>query len=513
MKLKLFFAILFLSGSTQAQVAGDYDNSFGTNGKVVVSDPPSSKVKLSNIAVQSDGKIVVVNKKGNLDTQFHIQRFLSDGTKDLSFGTNGISSITLPSYTVSLKNITIQPDGKILAGGDVYPNAFNSDHYCGIVRLNPNGSLDTTFGNGGKVTFAYSSYANASDEINKIVVQPDGKILTAGMSYDGTKGSFAVARLNADGSFDTGFGTGGKQVKSFPATIASVVYNVKVLPNGNILLAGTIGNSFGLVKLMPNGDFDTSFNTTGAKSYASDLTGNYSVMTFLPDQSMIFAGVTSSGQNKYFKFNSNLQLDPAFGTGGTVTTGTSSGNYQESGVSRMVTDNEGRIFALGRINGPGSVLLFSVTCFTPNGAIDNSFATNGRLVINHGYLTNGPFDCILQADQKLLISGYITNDQYSTLSDGFLNRFHTQMSVLGTAEKNKISEFTVFPNPVKDIVTIGHLDKKIFNQSIEIVDGTGKLILQQRAQHETEKIDISHLSSGIYYIKIGSELSKKVIKK
>lgn len=513
MKLKLFLASALVAGLMNAQTAGDYDTSFGTNGKIIETGATNpSKLIFSKMALQPDGKILVIARGAISGAQFNIFRYLPNGTKDTSFGTNGSVNITFGAYTASPSEIVLQEDGKILIGGAVYPLINSQERHCGIVRLNADGTPDTSFGDMGRTTFLFESRSEPIDEINRIVVQPDGKIITGGGSYDGTTNRFAVARLNANGSIDTGFGNNGKQIKLFTVGSPSSVHNMKLLSNGNILLAGNVGNNFGLVKLLPNGTFDTTFNTTGFKTFTSNLTGNYSTSTFFPDNSIMFAGVNSAGQNRFYKFNADLQPDTTFGTAGNLSLNYS-GSTQESNVSKLLLDNDGRIFAVASTYFPGSVLVTTVFCLTSTGSLDNSFSGDGKLAINHGYSTTSPSTGILQADHKLLISGYVSNDQFTSVRDGFFTRIHTQMSVLGTGDTKKKSEFAVYPNPAKDVVTINHLDKTLLNQNIEVVDATGKLVLKQPVQHENEKLNIAHLNTGVYYIKIGNQVSKKVIKK
>nr|WP_315028431.1 T9SS type A sorting domain-containing protein [uncultured Chryseobacterium sp.] len=513
MKLKLFLASVLVAGLMNAQVAGDYDTSFGTNGKIIETGSTNpSRLMFSKMVLQPDGKILVIARGAISGSQFNIFRYLPNGAKDTSFGTNGSVNVVFGAYTAVPSDLVLQEDGKILIGGSVYPLFNSQERHCGIVRLNSDGTSDTSFGDMGRTTFLYESRSEPMDVINKIVVQPDGKIITGGGSFDGTTNRFAVARLNANGSIDTGFGNNGKQIKLFTVGSPSSINNIKLLSNGNILLAGNVGNNFGLMKLLSNGTFDPSFNTTGTKTYTSNLTGNYSTSTFFPDNSIMFAGVNSSGQNRFYKFNADLQPDTTFGTAGNLSLNYS-GSTQESNVSKLLLDNEGRVFAVASTYFPGSVLVTTIFCLTANGSLDNSFSGDGKLAINHGYSTTSPATGILQADHKLLISGYVSNDQFTSVTDGFFTRLHTQMSVLGTSETKKKVEFAVYPNPAKDVVILNHLDKTLLNENIEVVDASGKLVMKQTVQHENEKLNISHLNTGVYYIKIGNHVSKKVIKK
>lgn len=218
-----FVSSLFLS--TGAFAATSIDTTFGVNGRSV----PELGVATSqaNAAIlQTDGKIVVVGTTPALASpqsavpdalinhDFLIARFKADGSLDSQFGSNGIVKIDVSSGEDQATAVAQQADGKLVVAGYAAAN-LNNDFDFAIVRLNADGTLDTSFGTGGKVTanFGYddpagSHYPRGSDRAASLLLTADGKITVGGLS-NGIAFSSIVARWLPDGSPDLAFGTAG----------------------------------------------------------------------------------------------------------------------------------------------------------------------------------------------------------------------------------------------------------------------------------------------------------------
>jgi len=182
------------------------------------------------------------------------------GVLDPTFGTGGVVSSSLGA-TTSANAVTTDPnDGKIVVAG--YYGESNLKGRFGVARYNPDGSLDTSFGGGGEVTYAANTASGALD----VVVQPDGKVLAAGDS----SGHFVVVRFNHDGSLDNTFGKRGAATTTIFSKNFERIYALALQPDGKIVAAGTTGppNSTGsreivLVRYNPDGTLDTSFGQGG----------------------------------------------------------------------------------------------------------------------------------------------------------------------------------------------------------------------------------------------------------
>ena len=169
------------------------DPSFGTNGIVIPYFGSLGFVDYS-AALQSDDKIVAVGEYGGKPNgyKYTLARFNNDGSLDTTFGTNGLtitdfSDISDVNYNF-LGNqshfLAIQPDGKLVVAGDT------SDGHFFLACFNSNGSLDTTFGTAGEITTAFGT----ADDVRSVVLQPDGKIIAAGSTTNGTNTGIALAR-------------------------------------------------------------------------------------------------------------------------------------------------------------------------------------------------------------------------------------------------------------------------------------------------------------------------------
>ncbi|TML90975.1 MAG: hypothetical protein E6G06_10885 [Actinobacteria bacterium] len=180
---------------------GDLDPTFGTNG--VVSFDLGANGHFGQPAVLPDGRIVV---PGTFQTSFdppHItlRGLNANGTPDATFGDKGVVD-TFVGYASTAELVVRQPDDKLLVGGSVsFVAGMPPPTELGLLRYLPNGTLDASFGNGGVVVSDLGSY----DAIVAVVLQPDGKIVAVS---DGSHGTLVV-RLNPDGSADTTFGWAG----------------------------------------------------------------------------------------------------------------------------------------------------------------------------------------------------------------------------------------------------------------------------------------------------------------
>jgi len=214
---------------------GSLDTTFDTDGKVTT--PIGSRSDTAyGVVLQSDGKIVAAGYSFNgSDNDFAIVRYNTNGSLDTTFDTDGKVTTPIGSRSEIAFSVVLQSDGKIVAAGSS-DNGSNYDF--AIVRYNTDGSLDTTFDTDGKVTTPIGS---RSDTAYGVVLQSDGKIVAAGYSFNGSDNDFAIVRYNTNGSLDTTFGTGGKVTT--PIGSGNEEANSVVLQSdGKIVVAGSSGN-------------------------------------------------------------------------------------------------------------------------------------------------------------------------------------------------------------------------------------------------------------------------------
>ena len=231
------FSLLIAVGAHPVVAAdGDLDTSFGTGGKVVTSFLGQDDF-VRSIAIQSDGKIVVAGetKNGTYD-EFALARYNPDGTLDTSFGNSGGKMITNSNNNGDhARSVAIQSDGKIVLAG-AGDNTGNDDF--ALYRYNTDGSLDSSFGTGGKV---FTAVGSGNDFAESVAIQSDGKIVVAGYSYNGSNDDFALVRYNTDGSLDTSFDSDGKVTTDFGAG-SDVANSVAIQSDGKIVAAGNSKN-------------------------------------------------------------------------------------------------------------------------------------------------------------------------------------------------------------------------------------------------------------------------------
>ncbi len=267
---------------------GSIDSSFDTNGTIKTLAGENSHA----IAIQPDDKILIEGyNKGNVLTL----RYLSDGTPDASFGNHGVVETSFGSGVSSGNAIAVQPDGKIVVAG-------RTDEAILLGRYNSDGSLDQTFGKGGKVL---TDIAVGVDNISDIVLQPDGKIVAAGTTDipgDLEDSVYtAVLRYLPDGSLDKSFGSNGSTVNKRPANAALKV--VALQNDGKIVTAGSIYDATATVvhflaeRYTKDGGIDSSFGDNGYTITAMDYSDAAKGVIIQGDGKIVLAGSTYNGKS------------------------------------------------------------------------------------------------------------------------------------------------------------------------------------------------------------------------
>lgn len=352
------------------------------------------------------------------------------GTLDSTFGINGKQIISITQGDNG-QAVAIQSDGKIVAAGYVeYSNSKGKDF--ALVRLNKDGSVDNSFGSSGIVT---TDFGSGNEKATSLVIQADGKIIVAGYLQNNYS---AIARYNIDGSLDNSFGTGGK-ISGNSNSIENIA-TIAIQPDGKFIVAGSVWNSttkesdFGLQRYNSNGTIDNTFGTTG-KVVTVFGTDYDEIMSLVIQQNgkILVSGYTATSASKYnfalARYNSNGSLDNSFGTGGKVST--SVGSRYEIAFSSGVQD-DGKIVAAGYIYNANSTQSFALVRYNVDGTIDNSFGSNGKVITDFGTNnTNLGRSLLIQPDGKLMLGGY-TATSYAYSADFALVRYNPNGSVDST---------------------------------------------------------------------------------
>lgn len=219
---------------------GSLDSDFESDGKVTT-DIGSAEENALSLALQSDGKIIVGGLSGSFgSTEMTLLRYNSDGSLDTTFSSDGIATINFAPNNESANSVAIQSDGKIITAG--YADLGGQVVFA-LIRLNSNGALDTTFDSDGKVS---TSFASFYDEATSVAIQSDGKIITSGYSNNGGIFSFATARYNINGSLDATFESDGKITTTFGSS-DDAAKSVVIQSDGKIITAGYSDSGSGYV--------------------------------------------------------------------------------------------------------------------------------------------------------------------------------------------------------------------------------------------------------------------------
>ena len=326
---------------------GDLDSNFGEKG-MITTDFFGHGDFASNVAIQPDGRIIVV---GSIETDndldavdFALARYKQDGSLDKSFGNGGKISTDFFGERDTASAVAIQPNGKILVVGSTRHR--NSPNFA-LVRYKENGSLDESFGDGGKVT---TDFFGEFDEANDIALQPNGKIVVAGVARGEDTGAvdYALARYNEDGSLDESFGDGGKVITNY---MGCHTYGADLVlqPDGKMIVTGVACNDFALARFNEDGSLDESFGDGGWVTTDFFRDADYASSIALErDGKIIVSGsayITNVGQDfALARYNEDGSIDSSFGDEGKVMTDFFGNSNSANGVA---IHNDGNIVAVG----------------------------------------------------------------------------------------------------------------------------------------------------------------------
>ena len=393
---------------------GTLDNSFGNGGKITT-DLHGAYEQATALALQHDGRIVVAGSSSWQGGVFALARYNTDGTLDSTFGVSGTVTTQFDGGSAEIAAIRIQQDGKIVAAGS--GPGVNADF--ALARYNSDGTLDISFGNGGRVLTDLTPSTVSYDHALAVALQRDGKIVAGGSTSSLTPLDFALVRYNPDGSLDASFGNGGKEITSFGPDRNDTIHALEVQQDGRILAAGESrpspccnGNNFALARYYPDGTLDPDFGIKG--KLTTDIAGRDDIALSLalqPDNKFVAAGLAyvSSYNSPDFalvRYNLDGSLDPDFGNGGKVTTD----NTEKATTVTVQVD--GKIVAGGSANsGETRSSDFATVRYQSNGKIDTSFGAGGIVTTDFDSGNDdSSHDLIIQQDGRIVLVGVTSGE-------------------------------------------------------------------------------------------------------
>lgn len=426
----LLCAALALPGAHAAP--GDLDLNYGIAGRSFAPVAGADNAFGEAAALQADGKIVIAGRCQVLSTgttHFCAIRLQSNGYFDLDFNLTGNKLVFAAPGSVEIpRAVAIQPDGKIVIAGQCGADPSPTDT-C-VVRLLSDGSADNSFGTSGKVKFNFGTvgvqYAYA------VSVLPGGKLLLGGHCRGSGVGTVGVCvmRLNADGSLDTTFAGGGRTIAS-ASLLGENLSAMLVRPDGRIVIAtecnvALVGTSWDVCvsQLTAAGAWDTTFNGTGTLQLHVDAQNRKPRLALQADGKLIVAWLCSGGtpQSCAVRVDPDGVLDVDFAFLGSFPIPVPA-DIGEYGLKPLI-QSDGRIVIA--TSGPasstisGTIDFLSIRVLGDNGLMDSTYTGGGYKTV--GTASDRANDAVLLSDGRLVIAGSCDNGSAFTMCSVRLQR-------------------------------------------------------------------------------------------
>jgi uncharacterized delta-60 repeat protein len=379
-----------------AQNPGDLDPRFGVNGVALTSFGSHSSAEAAAVVIQPDAKIVVAGSASpdGLYSRFGVVRYQPDGTLDDGFGAHGVVTTVIGSNHAIPGAVVAQPDGKLVVAGGTYdPFEF------ALVRYTADGSLDASFGVSG---IAHTIRDPGAGEVSALVRLADGRLVVAGqLGFD-----LLVRRYLDNGAFDPTFGTDGEvTVSTKGCSVGCAINGLALQPDGRIVAAGATwkpesGYAFLLLRFAPDGSLDQSFGTGGIVITPVGGSAAARAVVVQPNGKIVADGWADSGF-ALVRYNADGSLDGGFGRGGMVV---------ESGgdsLQALVLQPDGKLVAAGSSYYYGP---FALARFNDDGSLDSTFGNNGSVYSQFRWLNcygaaGEATSVAIDADHNLVVAG------------------------------------------------------------------------------------------------------------
>lgn len=498
--------VLFFSAYIFAQQAVAFDPTFGVNGKVFFTEPKLYN-GIQSICVQADNKILICGTTDSSDKiRMFVKRLNPDGSFDNGFGQSS-SYIDKIQYSSTGNDMCLTPDGKILITGTSTEVIGGSENFF-IIKLLPNGTKDASFGNNGIfVSNLALSFFNKRNGGRKIKVDTNGNIFIGGaLSNSGNNPGIAIFKVTSTGHLDTQFGIGG--YRNFVFSFQDRFGDIAIQTDGKILLTGgtwTPDYTF-TMRFNPNGSIDSSFATNGKfiKAFNTNDQQARSILVTSDKKILVFGYEESSSAGDIFiyRLDSLGALDTTYGNNGYVSY--DCGVYDAPSSIVQLSDKS---IIINGTKMPGSnwgdVQLVS---FDSLGVLNTNFGNNGNFTYDINNSNDFSLCSIIQPDGKLLNAGYsdtahfvsrlFTND-YTNLKQTIVKKNNIQIfpnpandHIMINAQ-SEIKDYDLFDNRGISLKQSVSLENLTLNTS-KLIEGTYYLKISFEDSHfETFKIKIS----------------------
>jgi uncharacterized delta-60 repeat protein len=363
--------------------SGDLDAGFAGNGKKAINFGGTDAARA--VLVQPDGKILLAGGGGPASS-FCAARLRTNGTLDTTFGATGKRRIDFGADDESAWAGALQPDGKIVLAGDKRLQPA-------VVRLNRNGTRDTTFSGDGKKLFSWGPIGR----IQAVIVLSTGKLLLGGFSGP-EGGNMQVARMNPNGAIDTTFAKAGIATVDFGGDDFGLAMARQA--NGRIVIAGRSTTAGAVVaRLRTTGMLDPDFGDGGRVMIGP---GILRAVLVQPDRKLIVAGnANNPDEMTVTRLNPNGTLDAGFGNQGTASF--KFGNLANP-LDGAALQPDGKI-VVGGYSQDGEVV--AVARLTKTGTLDSTFGTAGKATVDFGVAMFG-HAVALQKNGRIVVAGQLS---------------------------------------------------------------------------------------------------------
>jgi uncharacterized delta-60 repeat protein len=503
--MKKIYKLLLVVLSTQSYSQdGALDISFGIGGKVITSI--NNDERANSLVIQGDGKIVVVGYTFSSISGNDVScvRYNIDGSIDNSFGINGIATFDIQTGSDDKStSVDIQSDGKLILCG--YSDD-GTDRSSLIMRLNTNGTIDTSFGTAGKVltNFTKTGASIRQDEYRVVKIHPlTGNIIAAGTSFTASNNSrMIIARYTPTGLLDNTFATGGKFIDlpetQVLANFLASIEDLAIKSNGKITLVGIEGGYFYLARLNNNGTMDTSFSGDG---FYDNYQGRMYGIELNNDDSIYFTGdIEPLPQTQVY----TGYIDGNGGGGSIAATPYNFGTAIDTYSYAIEKDNSGKLLVCGyHRNTTTGVNSFLVGRLLANRTTDATFGTNGFVTTTFTSTDSRAFDLKIQPNGRIVLAG---------VSGGKIALARYINGALSSTEfVNNHKSFQVYPNPTSSILNIEINESDNIGLEYKIIDLNSR-ILSKGILNKLGTIEVADLKTGIYIISIDGYKSVEFIK-
>jgi uncharacterized delta-60 repeat protein len=473
------------------------------------------------------------------------------GALDLTFGVNGVASTTVGTLRDDAQDMVIDQNGKIVVVGFSEVTLTNFDF--SVARFNANGTLDATFGTGGKTIINTGS---GGDEAYSVAIDASGRIYIAGLIWNGVVRNLGIVRLTAAGLPDNTWDGDGIWISGTP--YGEYINDIAIDPTGKIVIAGHGGlndDRIVVIRMTTSATYDGTFGTGGRMEFGSNSNSDGMAIAFDSNNKIILG---AKDEFVIYRINTNGTLDATFGSGGSITVNPT---INTDDLSDIAVDGSGNIVAVGH-GGPSLQADYIAVRVTSSGVVDNTFGTAGVSIISGGIIQDNGQAVAISSTGKIIIAGSSSDATGTFFSVVRLNANGTPDNSFGTSgvaivsgtnanngfgiglnatgniivagigdggpnndffvirllssATSGIAEMSqvqgrIYPNPANESFKLSLENEQDF--VLTVYDVTGKEEFNMSLVGQKEYVlDVSRLTAGVYYVIVRSAAGNEVYK-